>query len=239
MKIVLPKSIVVVEDEMMAQRYLKDILENLGIERVETFTTGEDALEWLNLVKCDLLVADINLKGSIDGIQMAKKILEKYDIPIIFITGYSDADTVNEALSTSPFGYIVKPFSQSDIELQVRVGYQKFLDYKNKSTKDSRVFSESSKMIKINDTMEFSLTNSTLYKDGKPIYLPHKQNELVVILCKNLNNVVSYDQLEYLLWQDEAHANSALRTLVYSIRNIIPELHIVSHSKIGYSLKSL
>lgn len=235
---VLPKNIVVVEDEMMAQRYLKDILENFGIEKVETFTNAEDALEWLNLVKCDLLLADINLKGSMDGIQMAKKVLEKFDIPIIFITAYSDADTLNDALSISPFGYIIKPFSQSDIELQIRVGYQKFLHYKMQSESSGTVFVESLKIVKINDILEFSITNSTLYKNKKQIYLPHKQNELIVILCKNLNNVVSYGQLEYQLWQDEAHANSALRTLVYSIRNIIPELQIVSHSKIGYSIKS-
>jgi len=58
------------------------------------------------------------------------------------------------------------------------------------------------------------------------------------ILSKNLNSIVSYDQLEYILWQDESHANSALRTLVYTLRNIIPELQIILHSKIGYSVKS-
>lgn len=235
---VLPKNIVVVEDEMMAQRYLKDILGNLGIESVETFTNAKDALEWLGLAKCDMLLADINLKGNIDGIQMAKKVLAKYNIPIIFITAYSDSDTLNDALSVSPFGYIVKPFSQSDIELQLKVGYQKFLQYKIQAESKGVISEESLKIVKVNDALEFSLTNSTLYKHGKQVYLPHKQNELVAVLCKNLNSIVSYGQLEYMLWKEEAHANSALRTLVYSLRNIIPELQIISHSKIGYSLKS-
>jgi DNA-binding response OmpR family regulator len=235
---VLPSSIVIVEDEMMAQRYLKDILSNFGIEKVEAFTNATDALEWLNLAKCDMLLADINLKGSIDGIQMAKQVLEKYDIPIIFITAYSDSTTLNDALSISPFGYIVKPFSQSDIELQIRVGYQKFLQYKSQMNGSGKITTESLKIIKINDEIEFSLTNNSIYKNGNQVYLPHKQNELVAILCKNLNTIVSYDQLEYMLWQDESHANSALRTLVYSIRSILPELQIISHSKIGYSIKS-
>jgi len=236
---ILPKSVVVVEDEMMAQRYLKDILGNFGIEHIETFTNAEDALEWLSIAKCDMLLADINLKGSMDGIQMAKHVLEKYDIPIIFITAYSDTDTLNDALSISPFGYIVKPFSQSDIELQIRIGYQKFLQYKSQKDITGNVSTKDLKIIKINDVFEFSLTNNILKKNGKPVYLPHKQNELIAILCKNINNVVSYSQLEYMLWQDESHAGSALRTLIYSIRNILPELQIVSHSKIGYSLKSI
>ncbi len=235
---VLPSNIVIVEDEMMAQRYLKDILSNFGIENVEAFTNAKDALEWMALAKCDMLLADINLKGSMDGIQMAKNILEKYDIPIIFITAYSDSATLNEALAISPFGYIVKPFSQSDIELQIRVGYQKFLQYKSQMEDKHIATTESLRIIRINDELEFSLINQTLYKNGKQIYLPHKQNELVATLCKNMNSIVSYEQLEYTLWKDESHANSALRTLVYSIRNMLPELQIISHSKIGYSIKS-
>lgn len=235
---VLPSNMVIVEDEMMAQRYLKDILSNLGIGNVEAFTNASDALEWLALAKCDMLLADINLKGSMDGIQMAKEVVEKYDIPIIFITAYSDSTTLNEALSISPFGYIVKPFSQSDIELQIRVGYQKFLQYKSQIENNHTVTTESLRIIRINDILEFSLVNNTLYKNGKQIYLPHKQNELVATLCKNMNTIVSYEQLEYILWKDESHASSALRTLVYAIRNALPELQIISHSKTGYSIKS-
>jgi DNA-binding response OmpR family regulator len=223
----------------MAQRYLKDILENFGINHIETFTNAQDALDWLGIAKCDMFLVDINLKGSMDGIQMAKQILEKYDIPIIFITAYSDSATLNDALSISPFGYIIKPFSKSDIELQIRVGYQKYLQHKSPIKSKSSISIENLKIIKINDSLEFSLTNNILSKNGKQIYLPHKQNELVAILSKNLNSIVSYDQLEYILWQDESHANSALRTLVYTLRNIIPALQIISHSKIGYSLKSL
>ena len=235
---ILPTNIVIVEDEMMAQRYLKDILSNFGIENVEAFSNAKDALEWLNLAKCDMLLADINLKGSMDGIQMSKEILNKYDIPIIFITAYSDSNTLNEALSISPFGYIVKPFSQSDIELQIRVGYQKFLQYKSQMDGKGTHVEDSLKIIRINEKLEFSLANNTLYKNGEQIYLPHKQNELVATLCRNLNTIVSYNQLEYTLWKDESHANSALRTLVYSIRSMLPELQIISHSKIGYSIKS-
>lgn len=233
----LPKNVVVVEDEMMAQLLLKNILANLGIEEIETFTNGEDTLEWLRLAKCDLLLADINLKGAMDGIQMAQKILEKHDIPIIFITAYSDKETLEDALSISPFGYIVKPFSPSDIELQIRIGYQKFLQYKSKIDTD-RVIEDSRKMIKINDIFMFSLANNTLYKEGKPVTFSHKQNELVSVLCRNLNSIVVYSELEYILWGEEHHAPSALRTLVYAVRNLLPELQIISHSKAGYSIKS-
>lgn len=235
---ILPNSIVIVEDEMMAQRYLKDILFNFGIENVKAFTNGVAALEWLDAENCDMLLADINLKGSMDGIQMAKKVLEKFDIPIIFITAYSDKETLDEALSLSPFGYIVKPFSQADIELQVQVAYQKFLQYKTESNKNSNSCDRNEKMIVVNDEIEFSLVNNMIYKNGKQVYMPHKQNELVSILCKNLNSIVSYEQLEYEIWGEDNHADSALRTLIYSIRNLLPEVQIISHSKVGYSIRS-
>jgi len=235
---VLPKNVLVVEDEMMTQRYLKDILTNFGIEKVESFNNAQDTLDWLVDNECDLLLADINIKGAIDGIQMSSTIVKKYTIPIIFITAYSDTETLNEALDVSPFGYIVKPFTQADVELQIRVAYQKFMQSKEEGGAKKTSENNESKIIKISDDFEFSLDNNVLYHKGKEVYLPHKQNELVTVLVKSLNTVVSYEQLEYILWKDESHAASALRTLVYSLRNIVPELNIVSHSKMGYSLKS-
>lgn len=233
----LPARVVIVEDEMMEQRYLKDILENLGIPHVKAFTNAMEALSWLSLVKCDMLILDINLEGSMDGIQLAKCIEETHTIPIIFTTGYSDKATVDEALSITPFAYMVKPFSKNDMELQIRVCYQKFLHYKIQLGSKENSSSANSKIIKINDELEFSLISNILTKQGKYVYLPDKQNELVSILCRSINHVVSYEQLEYILWRGKPHAKSSLRTLVYSLRMIVPELKLISHPKLGYSIK--
>ena len=89
----------------------------------------------------------------------------------------------------------------------------------------------------INEYYSYSRNLSVLYYDGKPVKLNKKQSKLIEILAQNINHTVKYDILISQLWEDESVADSTLRTLVYSIRKLLPDLPIVSHSKIGYSLE--
>jgi len=70
------------------------------------------------------------------------------------------------------------------------------------------------------------------------VKLNQKQSILLSILVDNINHTVSYDELVSRIWDDDKIADSALRTLVYSIRKILPDIPIVSHSKMGYMLQS-
>ena len=90
----------------------------------------------------------------------------------------------------------------------------------------------------INDYYTYSRNVSVLYYDGQAIKLNKKQGQLLEILSKNINHTVEYDTLISQLWEDDTVADSTLRTLVYSIRKLLPDLPIVSHSKVGYSLQS-
>ncbi|MDQ7085837.1 MAG: helix-turn-helix domain-containing protein [Sulfurovum sp.] len=78
-----------------------------------------------------------------------------------------------------------------------------------------------------------------LYKDGVLIKLNHKQSKLLALLIDNLNHTVSYEILVDTIWDLDRISASGLRTLVYSLRKIVPELEILSHSKMGYTLQVL
>ena len=82
------KSILIVEDEVMLSAWLKIQLEDEGYEVCGSFTTGEEAVEFVKETKPDVILMDINLVGKIDGIEAAEVITEKSNIPIIFMTGY-------------------------------------------------------------------------------------------------------------------------------------------------------
>ena len=104
------KSILIVEDEAITALNLKYDLEDLGYEVINMVDTGDDAIYNAVEFRPDLTIMDINLKGDINGIQAAKKILA-LDLAVIYLTGNTDDITFNESLSTSPASaFIPKPY---------------------------------------------------------------------------------------------------------------------------------
>ena len=111
-------NILIVEDEGITALFFSEILQDLKHTVCSLFDNADDTLEYLNQNNIvDLIFMDININGSMDGIQLAKKIEEKYkDIHFVFLTSYTDRHTLNEVKSIKPLGYLVKPILSSDIE---------------------------------------------------------------------------------------------------------------------------
>ncbi len=233
----LPENIVIVEDEVITQRHLQDILLQHQINVSGCFDNAADTLEALNDIECSMILMDINIKGPVDGIQLAKKILETRPLPIIFITAHNDDATLEELLELAPYGFISKPFSSKEVLVTLKIAYKRYMIHTEASTKVS-IMDESSTDIVINKYYLYATDLSLLYYDGQAIKLNKKQSMLVELLSKNVNTVVTYDTLITHLWEDDTVADSTLRTLVYSVRKLLPDLPIISHSKIGYSLQT-
>ncbi len=230
----LPQNVLIIEDEAITQRYLKDILGQYSLNCVECFDNAKDALADIRVKKYDMILMDINIKGSMDGIQLAREILRTHAIPIIFITAHSDNETFQEVLELSPYGFIAKPFSAKDVEVTLQLAYKRFLVHKDKI--QTEVIEETTEMIEITEHYTYSRVEQILYCDETPVKLNAKQNILLEMLSINLNNTVDYDSLIMAVWGNACIADSALRTLVYSVRKLLPDLPLFSHSKVGYSL---
>lgn len=233
----LPENIVIVEDEVITQRHLQDILSQHEVTVSGCFDNAVDMIEALGHIECDMILMDINIKGPVDGIQLARKILETYPLPIVFITAHNDDTTLEELLELAPYGFIGKPFSSKEVMVTLKIAYKRYLIHTEASTKVT-VNEKLSTDIVINKYYVYAQSASLLYYDGQAIKLNKKQNMLVELLSKNVNTVVSYDTLIAHLWEDDTVADSTLRTLVYSVRKLLPDLPIISHSKLGYSLQS-
>jgi len=234
-----PKSVMIVEDEMMTQRYLKDILAEQKITVSTAVDNGTDALTYLEKNYCDLILMDINIKGSLDGLRLAKRILKKHDICIIFITAFSDDDTIEEAVELSPYGFIVKPFDPDDVNIAIQIGYKRFHVYQSeKEIKHKSGFKEESKLIAISRHLTYDSLNKTLLENNIPLSLSARQLDLVDLLTKNINNVVSKETIIINVWGDVSVSDFSLRSLIYGLRKQIPSLPLVTYSKIGYMLKS-
>ena len=230
-----PKSVMIVEDEVLTQRYLKDVLAEQAIPVSAAVDNGEDALKYLEKGYCDLILMDINIKGPLDGLRLAKRILREHDVCIIFITAYSDENTLEEAVELSPYGFIVKPFDPDDIKIAIQIGYKRFHVYKSeKETKREK----GSHTIVISENLTYHISNKILLENDMPLSLSARQSNLVDILARNINNVVSSELIISEVWGEGNASDVSLRTLVYGLRKQLPSLPLVTYSKMGYMLKS-
>ena len=137
--------ILVVEDERITAEDIKSGLEFAGYTVPAIVSSGEDAIEKAGELKPDLVLMDIKLKGEMDGIEAAGQIRVRYDIPVIYLTAYSDESTVQRAKVTEPSGYILKertglikkPFEESELHTAIEITL-----YRHKIEKDhDRLFS--------------------------------------------------------------------------------------------------
>ncbi|MGK7947508.1 MAG: EAL domain-containing protein [Xenococcaceae cyanobacterium] len=118
-------NILIVEDESIVAQDLQFILEDLGYNVPTTVNTGELALQKTAQINPDLILMDIRIMGEMDGIATARAILQKFDIPIVYLTAHADEDTLAKAKHTSPYGYIVKPFDERELRTTVEIALYK------------------------------------------------------------------------------------------------------------------
>ncbi len=132
------KSILIVEDEALVARDVQNRLISQGYDIAGWATSGEDAIAEAEKSSPDLVLMDIHLKGSVDGIEAAEQIREKNGIPVVFVTALADDDTLDRAKVADPFGFILKPFSERDLHTTIEIAlYKHELD---RSMRDQQAF---------------------------------------------------------------------------------------------------
>jgi len=119
------KKIFIVEDEPLILEDLKISIEQLGYIVVGDADNAIHALQFIKGNSIDLILLDINIMGDIDGIELGKMIRKEFQIPFIYITSYFDANTTTRAQETNPLAYIVKPFKDADISVNLTFAFNK------------------------------------------------------------------------------------------------------------------
>ncbi|MEO5357951.1 MAG: PAS domain S-box protein [Nitrospirae bacterium YQR-1] len=117
--------IMIVEDEGITARYIQKALETLGYTIKSVEKSGERALKKISEDKPDLVLMDIKLQGNMDGIETAGKIMDNFNIPVVYLTAHSDEAILERAKITEPFGYIIKPFEGRELRSTIEMALQK------------------------------------------------------------------------------------------------------------------
>lgn len=120
-----PTSILLVEDEGIVARDLEETLQRMGYRVVGIASEGSQAVRMAEQLAPELVVMDVSLRGEIDGIQAACMIQERLPLPVIFLTGHSDPQTLQRAVLTGPLGYLLKPFQEVELRCAIEVAIHK------------------------------------------------------------------------------------------------------------------
>lgn len=229
-------TILIVEDEIFAQKYLLKILQSLGFNHIDEASNANDALALVKAKPIDLAFMDINIDGAIDGIQCAKLLNQEYDLPIIFTTAYGDTRTINEAKEENVFGYLIKPFEQNDVEAALGVAL-KMITLRQQLEEKQPIVPDSG-TVDLGEGHTYHFSRQTLCVKNSPIRLSKKEMDILDFLCRNINQNLSYDVLRDHVWVNSDVSDSTLRDTISRLKRKVPALQIDNVSNFGYMLRS-
>ncbi|MBD3307426.1 PAS domain S-box protein [candidate division KSB3 bacterium] len=121
----MPDTILIVEDDSLIAIGIEQIVQKLGYQVASTVMSGEQAIQHVAANPPDLILMDIQLAGTIDGIEAAETILARYHIPIIYLTAYLREELLQRAKLTEPYGYLLKPFREDELRTTIEMALYK------------------------------------------------------------------------------------------------------------------
>ncbi len=185
--------ILMVEDDMIIAADISMQLTKLGYQVVGINISGEDALNMIENNRPDLILMDIVLTGKMNGIETAQIILEKYQIPVIFLTSNSDDATFQQALLAKPYAFISKPFQKAELARTLNLTFQRIAVEKDSETvsasTDHVSAMEDRLFIRHKNQMEKVLLKEILFAEADRTYCKihtEKQSYLLSVPLRNI-----------------------------------------------------
>ncbi|MEI7856567.1 MAG: response regulator [Methanomicrobiales archaeon] len=136
------KKILIVEDNEIVALETSERLKRLGYIVTGIAATGADAVALARSTQPDLILMDINLKGPMDGITAAEQIGAFLEVPVIYLTAYSDDATLQRAMKTKPVAHLIKPFKERELYSNIEMAL-----YRSKSEKTMKISSQMEELI--------------------------------------------------------------------------------------------
>lgn len=113
--------ILILEDESLVALELQHKMISWGYECPLTFHAGEDAIKWAKENSPDIILADVSLKGKLDGVETAAIIKEQLDIPVIFLSAHLQGDIIKKVVAVQPQCYLIKPLDNYELMINLQI----------------------------------------------------------------------------------------------------------------------
>ncbi len=206
------KKVMIVEDEGVVALSLKSTLSKMGYSVTGIAITGREALKMAVETQPDVILMDIHLKGEMDGIETTEKIHEVSDIPVIYLTAYTDEETLNRALKTDICSYLVKPYNPRELYSNIEFAiYKRRLKERIGSSREKLEYfltrsNEGGVILDLKNRVAFANT-------ALEIYTGYSIQEM---MGKNIFSLISLSPVKNEVAGDEAlHRLLALDAIIY------------------------
>ena len=211
--------ILLVEDDEFIGESIKNYLE-LKDCKVDYYSSSIKALEEVYPDHYDIFLFDINMP-DLNGYELYKE-FKNYakNVPVIFITAYSDIEHLKKAFDLGADDYIKKPFDLEELELRIK-----------------KLVFKKTNAIKISENYTFDLDKLSLFYKGEEVDLSQNEKYFLEILVKNIGQVVEFEKLRDYVWDGKDICNNTIRTQVKKLRSKLKENFIKNIRGIGYKIE--
>jgi DNA-binding response OmpR family regulator len=207
-------NILILEDETIISMHIAKTLKAIGCEHVYIAQTYDEALTLASMYTFHILFSDIRLeKSEYDGIETAK-VLQKLQNPVvIFITAYNDQEILSRVTEVEFIGYLLKPYRVDELETLLALAVKK-CDLPARCTD-----------VRVSGVYSFDPQDQSMYRSGKKIDLSKKEQRFFSLLF-NSKSVISYTDMERIVWYGESVSDNTRRTFIYRLKKRFPDLNL-------------
>ena len=196
------RKIYIVEDDVFIAHDLKEMLLEMNYEVMAISHTATDALEAFKKQKPDLVLMDIQLNDSIDGIHLAGILKTEFRLPVIFTTAFSDQATLERVKNIAPYGYVVKPYTSTSIKVAIELAFSRIENQTDANSKEETTacfINSSNGMMKI-------IPEEILYIDAYDYYANIFTLEGKILAKMTLKEILDQIQSPQIVRVHKSHA---------------------------------
>lgn len=174
--------ILIVEDEPFIAENLQEMLGIFDYEDTEVANSASQAIKCIKASRPELVLLDVKIKGDQDGIELGQIIKEQFEIPFVYITSYSDKETIDRAKQTQPLGFIVKPFTKDDVYAAIEVAL--FNRHRNLAGPKKSPFPENNMNNFGNEAIFVKIDNKLVKMKYDDILYVHSQSNIMQVYTR-------------------------------------------------------
>jgi len=215
------KAVLIIEDESVVALELESFTQSKGFKVVDVVDNYDDAFKVIKEEIIDILLCDIYIKGSKNGIDFVRDAKKLQEFKVIYLTAFADEDTISKAIDTNPSSYLTKPFKREELYVALKLA------------------AKEEALCDIGYGYSYDVKKQLLLYENEIVKLGKKEHTLLQLLIKKKGKTVTFEELEYAIWPYQSVSDSTRRTLIYRLNKKLKALIITTIAGVGYKLSAL
>lgn len=215
-------NILILEDDPIISLDIKAIVDDMDGFCGFIASSISDALKIAYKNILHIVLADIQIKGLLDGIDTAKTLQQLYHCQVIFLTSFSDEQTLQKVSSVEASGYILKPFREDELIASLKLSALKLNSFKQS--------------IDVGNDYVYDTKYQQLFFKNQPVLLSAKEQQLFLLLQNNRGKVVPFSYIDEIIWFDTRVNDTTRRQLLHRLRSKLENLDFEVVKFGGYKL---